>query len=61
MAMAIMHRQKSTKPPAMIVVIIASILRLSQMIPTMPTIKAARNEKIISSPPRALRGLPQPG
>jgi len=31
------------------------------MIPTMPTIKAARNEKIISSPPRAASGLPQPG
>ncbi len=45
----------------MIVVIIASILRLSQTIPTMPTIKAAGNEKIISSPPRAARGLPQPG
>ena len=27
----------------------------------MPTTKAARNEKITSSPPRALRGLPQPG
>jgi len=31
------------------------------MIPTMPTIKAERNEKIISNPPRALRGLPHPG
>jgi len=27
----------------------------------MPTIKAERNENIISNPPRAERGLPQPG
>ena len=45
----------------MIVVIIASILRRSQMIPTMPNIKAAGNENVTSSPPRAARGLPHPG
>jgi len=31
------------------------------MIPTIPTIKAERNENITSSPPRAARGLLQPG
>ena len=45
----------------MMVVIIASNLRWSQMIPTMPNIKAVGNENITSNPPRAARGLPQPG
>jgi len=31
------------------------------MIPTIPTTKEARMEKIISNPARAARGLPQPG
>jgi hypothetical protein len=31
------------------------------MIPMMPNIKAAGKENITSNPPRAARGLPQPG
>jgi len=31
------------------------------MIPTIPATKAARGENIISNPPRAASGLPQPG
>ena len=48
-------------PPAATVVITASSLFLSRIIPTIPTIKAAGNENIASNPPRVTRGLPQPG
>jgi hypothetical protein len=51
---------KSTNPPEMIVIIIASSLRRSRMIPIIPTIRQVRMEKITSSPARAARGLPQP-
>jgi hypothetical protein len=53
--------EKSTNPPETIVVIIASNLRLSRTIPVIPTIREAGREEITSSPPRAARGLPQPG
>ena len=56
-----MHRYKSTRPPDITVVITASNLLRSQMIPTMPNIKAAGDEKIRSNPPRAATGLPHPG
>ncbi len=42
-------------------VIIARTLRLSLIIPMMPSIKATGNETIISNPARAAIGLPQPG
>lgn len=45
----------------MATVAIAKNLRRSKMIPTMPNIKAAGIERFISNPPRAARGLPQPG
>jgi hypothetical protein len=45
----------------MVVVIIASSLCRSKMMPVIPNIKDTGNEKIISSPPRAARGSPQPG
>ncbi len=61
MPTAIESRQKSTNPPATIVVIIASSLRRSRMIPIVPTIAEAKTEKIISGPTRAAKGLPQPG
>lgn len=43
------------------VVIIASTLRWSRMIPMIPTIAEAGMEQKKSSPPRAASGLPQPG
>ena len=58
---AIESRQKSTNPPATIVVIIASTLRRSNMIPIIPTIAEAKTEKITSGPTRATKGLPHPG
>ena len=42
------------------VMIMASNLRLSKMIPTIPK-KMAGNEIVISNHPRAAIGLPQPG
>jgi len=56
-----MHTYKSRRPLAITVVIMASNLLRSQMIPTMPNIKAAGDEKIRSNPPRAATGLPHPG
>ena len=53
--------EKSTNPPEMIVVMTASSLRRSRTIPVIPTIREAGIEEITSSPPRAARGLPQPG
>jgi len=61
MPTAIESRQKSTNPPATIVVIIASSLRRSNMIPIIPTIKEETIEKITIGPTRATKGLPQPG
>ncbi len=56
-----MRAQATMRPPATSVVMIASSLRRSRMIPTMPKIKAAGNENIISNAPSAAKGLPQPG
>jgi hypothetical protein len=53
--------QNNTKAAAITVVTIESNLFLSRKIPIMPTSKAAGNENIISNPPRAANGLPQPG
>ncbi|MBW7989618.1 MAG: hypothetical protein FVQ84_06330 [Planctomycetes bacterium] len=61
MPTAIESKQKSTNPPATIVVIIANILRRSKMIPIIPTIMEETIEKITSGPTRATKGLPQPG
>jgi len=55
------HRYKSTRQPAITVVITASNLLRSQMIPTMPNIKATGDEKIRSNPPRVANRLLQPG
>jgi hypothetical protein len=49
------------EPPAMRVVIIASSLRLSKIIPATPNKKAGRCEKNNRNPSRIKRGLPQPG
>ena len=57
----IIHAQRAISPPAISVVTIASSLRRSPMIPTMPKIKAAGNENIISNAPSVARGSPQPG
>jgi len=43
------------------VTIIASNLLLSKIMPVIPNITETEYEKIISNPPRALRGLPHPG
>jgi hypothetical protein len=43
------------------VVVIASHLRLSKMMPMMPNIKDTGSENNMSNPPRISRGLPQPG
>ena len=51
----------STTPTTIATVAMPKNLRRSKMIPTIPNIKAARTERFISNPPRAARGLPQPG
>jgi hypothetical protein len=55
------NRYKSINPLDMMVVMIASTLQWSRMIPMIPTIAEAGKHKITSSTPSALRGLPQPG
>ena len=57
----IIHAQRAISPPAISVVTIASSLRRSPMIPTMPKTKAAGNENIISNAPSVAKGLLQPG
>jgi hypothetical protein len=47
--------------PTIVVIINASIFRRSKIMPVIPNIKDTGNENIISSPPRAARGSPQPG
>jgi len=61
LAIVIMYRYKSIRPPEMMVADIASHFVLSRMIPAMPNIKATGDEKIRSNPPRAANGLLQPG
>jgi hypothetical protein len=56
-----MYAQATIRPPAISVVMIASSFCRSWMIPTMPNIRAAGNENIISNTPSIARGLPQPG
>jgi len=58
---AITYSQTSIMDPVIIVAIIASSFRRSKMMPVMPSIKDTGIEKIISSPPRAAIGSPQPG
>ena len=54
-------RKSVTNAPAIMVVVIASDLRLSTIIPTIPNIRAIGTDVIMSNPPRAPIGLPQPG
>ena len=49
------------KPPDITAAIIASVLGLSRMMPTIAIIRARGKQKSISSPPRAAMGLPHPG
>jgi hypothetical protein len=57
----IIYIKSNITPPASNVEMMASRLLLSQMMPIMPNTRAAGKENITSSPPRAARGLPQPG
>jgi hypothetical protein len=56
-----MNTHKRINPAVISVVTIASDLRRSFAIPRMPKSRAAGNENIVSNPPRAAIGLPQPG
>ena len=58
---AIWISQKRVSAPEMIVHIMAKSFRSSFIQPTMPKTTAAGMHAIMSNPPRAVRGLPQPG
>ena len=57
----IMHTTNRIKPADNTVVVIASHLRLSKIMPIMPNIKDTGVENNMSKPPRTGMGLPQPG
>jgi hypothetical protein len=61
MLITIIHPKKTMHPAERMVVIIASHLRLSKMMPIIPNIKDTGIENNMSNPPRIGRGLPQPG
>jgi hypothetical protein len=52
---------KTIQPAEITVVVIASHLRLSKIIPMMPKIIDTGSENNMSNPPRIGIGLPQPG
>ena len=58
---AIIHTIKAMQPAEITVVVIASHLLLSKIMPMMPNIKETGNENKMSNPPRIGTGLPQPG
>ena len=59
--MTIIQTTKAIKPAERTVVVIASHLRLSKMMPMTPNIKETGTENNMSNPPRTGTGLPQPG
>jgi len=54
------YRYTVTSPPEIMVVIIASHLRRSKMIPVTPNINETGNENMANNPTRIVRGLPHP-
>ena len=61
MLITIMQTIKTMKPAERTVVVIASHLGLSKIMPIMPNINDTGTENNMSNPPRTGRGLPQPG
>jgi hypothetical protein len=61
MLATIMKTMKAMHPADSMVVVIASHLCVSKIMPMMPNIKETGSENNISSPPRTGIGLPQPG
>jgi hypothetical protein len=57
----IIHTTNRIKPAETTVVVIASHLGLSKIMPIMPNIKETGAENKMSNPPRTGTGLPQPG
>jgi len=59
--LTIAEEKSTTKPPAIMVMIIASSFRRSAAIPTMANTRASTKQVTVSSLPKAVIGLPQPG
>jgi hypothetical protein len=57
----IIHKTNSIEPAEITVVVIASHLVLSKIIPIIPNIKDTGTENKMASPPRTPIGSPQPG